>query len=196
MPRGLERFQETGDLHYITSSCYGRQPLLGDARMRDIFVKLLEEVRQRYGFYVIGYVVMPEHIHLLVSEPDRERLHTAMQVLKQRVACAARPFGWKRKSPRFWHTRYYDFNVWSARKRIEKLKYIHRNPVARGLVERPDQWPWSSYRHYAFAEFGPVEIESEWTARLRERGKLNLPNLKRDKDGVPVGWSFDDEDEE
>jgi hypothetical protein len=57
-----------------------------------------------------------------------------------------------------WQRRFYDFNVWSKKKRIEKLKYIHRNPVKRGLVTEPEQWAWSSYRSYAFGEPGVVRI--------------------------------------
>ena len=69
-----------------------------------------------------------------------------------------------------WGTgRYHDFNVWSERKRIEKLRYIHRNPVRRGLVGNPEDWEWSSYRHYLTGKAGVVEIESHWTARARER---------------------------
>ena len=52
---------------------------------------------------------------------------------------------------------------------VEKLKYLHRNPVVRGLVACPEDWVWSSFRHYAVGEIGQVEIESEWTARRRER---------------------------
>ncbi len=63
---------------------------------------------------------------------------------------------------------YYDFNVWSERKFVEKLRYIHRNPVTRGLVARPEDWRWSYFRHYAQGETGVVEIESQWTARKRE----------------------------
>jgi putative transposase len=69
----------------------------------------------------------------------------------------------------FWQARYYDFNVWSERKRLEKLNYMHMNPVRRGLVTRPEDWQWSSFRHYATGCEGIVEIESEWTARRRER---------------------------
>jgi putative transposase len=71
--------------------------------------------------------------------------------------------------PRFWQVRYYDFPVWSAAKRIEKLRYIHRNPVKRGLVKRPEDWKWSSFVHYATGIAGTVEIESRWTARRREQ---------------------------
>jgi putative transposase len=63
----------------------------------------------------------------------------------------------------FWQARYYDFNVWSERKFLEKLRYIHWNPVQRGLVAWPDSWKWSSFRHYVSGEPGTVEIESQWT---------------------------------
>jgi len=67
----------------------------------------------------------------------------------------------------FWQARYYDFNVWSEKKRVEKLRYIHRNPVTRGLVKKPEDYPWSSFRHYATGNAGAVEIESQWTAFRR-----------------------------
>src|SRR5579864_6820814 len=69
----------------------------------------------------------------------------------------------------FWQKRYYDRNVRDEREFVEKLRYIHRNPVKAGLCELPEGWPWSSFRHYALREKGIVEIESEWTARDRER---------------------------
>ena len=68
----------------------------------------------------------------------------------------------------FWQKRYYDRNVRDAREFAVKLRYLHRNPVKRGLVKEPGDWKWSSFRHYAFRELGVVEIESEWTARDRE----------------------------
>ncbi len=97
---------------------------------------------------------MPEHVHLLISEPQRETLARALQALKQSVA--RRLIGEQRH---FWQARYYDFNVWTEKKRIEKLRYMQRNPVARGLVERPEDWAWSSYRHYVTGGEGAVEIE-------------------------------------
>jgi putative transposase len=126
----------------VTFSCYGRAPLLGTARARDTFEQILEQTRQWYGFYVSGYVVMPEHVHLLMSEPERAQLSVALQMLKQNVArCLRSPEGGL-----LWQPRYYDFNVWSEAKRIEKLRYLHRNPVKRGLVRSPEDWAWSSFR--------------------------------------------------
>jgi len=127
-------------------------------------------MRQNYEFAIAGYVVMPEHVHLLVSEPEFRPLATALQALKQSVS---RTLALRRPEP-FWQARYYDFNVWSNGKRIEKLKYIHRNPVTRGLVAKPEDWQWSSFRHYATGAAGVVEIESEWTARWREQMGIRL----------------------
>jgi|SRR5208282_4213097 len=165
MPWGLKRYQQAGHLHFITFSCYHRAPLLGTAQARDTFVAALEQVRRWYGFCVVGYVVMPEHVHLLISEPERGGLALALQMLKQRVS-------WKLRGAScnpFWQPRYYDFNVWSERKRMEKLRYLHRNPVNRGLVASPEDWAWSSFRHYVTGEEGVVEVESQWTAKKRER---------------------------
>jgi len=148
MPWGLKRYQQTRHLHFVTFSCYHRAPLLGSGEARDIFVDRFEQACRWYGFYVVGYVVMPEHVHLLVSEPERGRLAVAVQMLKQAVSQKLRRGS---RSP-FWQPRYYDFNVWSEGKRVEKLRYMHRNPVKRGLVERPEDWKWSSFRHYVTGE--------------------------------------------
>jgi putative transposase len=66
MPRGLQRFYGAHHLHFITCSCYRRCPTLGTAEARNTLLSVFEEVRQRYRFVVVGYVVMPEHIHLLI----------------------------------------------------------------------------------------------------------------------------------
>jgi putative transposase len=165
MPWSLKRFQETGQLHLLTFSCYKRRPNFWTVESRATFELSLERVREHYKLCVFGYVVMPEHIHLLVSEPDGGRLAQAMQSLKQGVARRLA----LRAPDSFWQARYYDFNVWSERKFVEKLRYIHRNPVARGLVAEPADWPWSSFRHYLSGEVGVVEIESQWTGRKREQ---------------------------
>jgi putative transposase len=168
MPWSLTRYQHTGDLHFVTFSCYRRQPLLGpDAR--SLFETAVERTRLGYQFFVTGYVVMPEHVHLLVSEPRRSTLASAIQALKQSVA--RRLVG---PDEHFWQKRYYDFNVRTENKCAEKLRYMHGNPVTRGLVERPEDWAWSSLRHYLTGEAAVVEIESHWTARRREQMGMSL----------------------
>jgi putative transposase len=160
--QGLVRYQKSGDLHFVTFSCYQRRQYLGTPTARDRFEVALEEMRRRYEFFVSGYVVMPEHVHVLVSEPKKVNLATALQALKLSVM---------RKSEErpFWQARYYDFNVFTTKKRVEKLNYMHENPVARGLVGFAENWPWSSARHYLTGHCGVVEIESSWTAARRER---------------------------
>src|SRR5436309_344566 len=158
---------------------------------------------------------MPEHVHVLLSEPQQDTLADALKSLKQGVSRrlisksttdapiepdvrlsrnvqssedqtggpfkpsfglsgdfqmrTAPPPHVALRNPHFWQKRYYDFNIRNYPQFVEKLRYIHRNPVRAGLCERPEDWHWSSFRHYATGCEGRVEIESEWTARKRER---------------------------
>ena len=166
MPYRLKRYHESKQTHFVTFSCYHRLQKLADARLRDLFPACLERTRRRYGFRLFGYVVMPEHVHLLVSEPDIETLATAIQALKVSFVRCSEELRGDETGP-FWQKRYYDHNVRTYQSFVGKLRYIHRNPVKRGLCATPIQWPWSSFRHYATGEVGPVEIESEWTAKRR-----------------------------
>ena len=172
------RYYGTNELHFITCSCYRRQAWLASPQRRDLFLAVFEEVRRRYGFVVVGYVVMPDHIHLLISEPEKGDPSRVMQAIKQgfsrrvlksvrkrRVAAQLELFAVG--SEHVWQRRFYDFNVWTARKRIEKLRYLHRNPVVRGLVQEPEEWPWSSYRSYAFGEEGSVQINQWGEAKMK-----------------------------
>ncbi|MDQ2925426.1 MAG: transposase, partial [Acidobacteriota bacterium] len=140
MPSHLKRYQTQGDDHFITFSCYRRLPYLDNDNSRIIFEEVLEHVRQKHQFFVFGYVLMPEHVHLLLSEPKNYPLATTMSVIKTEISKQL-----KGDRTQFWQTRYYDFNVLTHPRHTEKLKYIHRNPVARGLVERPEDWNWSSF---------------------------------------------------
>ena len=113
---------------------------------------------------------MPEHVHLLVNEPKDATLADAIHFLKLSFAKRLRTRKRATESNAFWQKRYYDRNVRDAAEFTVKLRYLHRNPVKRGLVKEPADWKWSSFRHYALREIGIVEIESEWTARDRETG--------------------------
>ena len=163
MTQRLRRRYGLGQLHFITCSCYRRLPLLGTEQARHLFLKILTEVRARYDFALLGYVVMPEHIHLLISEPNVGTPSTVMQVLKLRVSRAMHRRGRRPRSEQqilldvapvpkhqpFWQRRFYDFNVWSSNKKNEKMNYMHFNPVKRGLVTHPKDWLWSSNSFYS-----------------------------------------------
>jgi putative transposase len=106
-----------------------------------------------------------------LGELQQRTLADALKSLKQGVS--RRLIG---DAEHFWQKRYYDLNIRDYPQFVEKLRYIHRNPVKAGLCERPEDWEWSSFRHYATGCEGRVEIESEWTARKRERaaGRLSV----------------------
>jgi len=151
MVLGLERHHQAGDAHFVTFSCFHRLGYLETPAARDLFSETLARTSYRYQFEVKGYVVMPEHVHLLLSEPGKGLLSVGLQALKISVSKQA-------KERPFWQARYYDFNVFTEEKRIEKLDYMHWNPVKRGLVEKPEDWPWSSSRYYQTGEQGRVRI--------------------------------------
>ena len=217
MPWGLTRFHHSGQSHFVTFCCYHRSPLFTTDASRRIFESALERVRRSFRLQVYGYVVMPEHVHLLLSEPQQEgapskpdggplkpgvglsgdegapfkpafglsghvpTLADALKSLKQGVSrrligdLPLKPKPGLNGAPQhFWQKRYYDFNIRDYAQFVEKLRYIHRNPVKRGLCDRPEDWPWSSFRHYATGAEGRIEIESEWTARKRERAAGRL----------------------
>ena len=175
MPSQLKRYYGKGDLHFVTFSCYRRLPLLGTKHARNLFVHELEKVRNEMGFRLIGYVVMPEHVHLLMSEPVKGTPSTVLQKLKLRVSLRMRkpsgvddaeqsqlPLEVEGVLPKaFWQPRFYDFNVHTIGKKKEKLNYMHANPLVRGLVEHPKDWPWSSWSFYMKEEAGLVSIDLE-----------------------------------
>jgi len=252
MPWGLRRYYGTGGLHFITCSCYQRRQLLDTAERRDLLLEILERMRLRYRFVVVGYVVMPEHFHLLISEPEVGTPSTVMQAIKlgfvRRVfphpsfgkvgdskdptsrAKSAREMGhplecfysgrvgdskiptsraknarkmehpglsdmghpgvsnggYPGVSSHFWQRRFYDFNLWSQRKEVEKLHYMHRNPVERGLVERPEDWRWSSFRAYACGEVGPILV-NDWS--LWEHGSARGSLRIRSENSPPFDFA-------
>ena len=169
MPWSLKRYYGNGSLHFITWSCYPRRPLLDTEQARDLLLTVLELMRERYRFGVVGYVVMPEHVHILISEPQIGDPSVVVQAVK--LGFTQRWRANRGVSGQFWQRRFYDFNVWSQRKEVEKLKYMHRNPVVRGLVEKPDDWRWSSYRSYADGENGLVRINDWrwWEKKIRDK---------------------------
>ena len=160
MPWGLKRYYGTGALHFITWSCYRRKPLLGNPARRDL---LLDRPRVDASSLSFCRDRIRGHARTrtpLISEPwigDPSKIIQAVKLsVSRRLAIAGEFCG------RFWQSRFYDFNLWSQQKEVEKLKYMHRNPVVRGLVASPEDWRWSSYRSYAYGEAGLVRI-NDWT---------------------------------
>ena len=174
MPQGLKRYSGWSHLPFLTFRCYRRLPLLRAARARNLFVRELARVRTEYAFALVGYVVMPEHMHLLIAEPRKGNPSTVLKMWKQRVSRKMRK---KRRGPKnspwqlsfaefgggelrqFWQARFYDFNVYSEKKKREKLHYMHANPVLRKLVKHPRDWPWSSWSGYMKDREGSIAVD-------------------------------------
>lgn len=144
MPTGLRRITGYGDLHFVNFACFHRRANLATADARNIALRHLGAVREEYEFALLGYVFMPEHVHLLMSEPANVPPSRVVQVFKERVADEI--FG--RAAGQFWQRRYFDFNVHTTAKLKQKLHYMHENPVMARLVKHPGDWPWSSWSYY------------------------------------------------
>lgn len=180
MPR-QRHYYGLNHLHFITASTYRRANLFESERFRCHFLSTLAELRLEMDFKIIGYVLMPDHFHLLVWPSQRADPSRIIQSLKERTARFIlknlqenRQSLWCRKmldrltlpstihlhGPfRVWQRRFYDLNVWSEKKRREKLDYMHGNPVKRGLAASPDQWPWSSFRFYFLGDDSLLRID-------------------------------------
>jgi putative transposase len=163
MPYDLKRFQQAEALHFITFSCFHRLPFLDTPEPKNIFETILEQTRARHQARIYAYVLMPEHVHLLINEPPSIVLAQFLKAVKQITSRKL-----KAQREKFWEQRYFDSNVHGEEARSNVIRYIHRNPVKRGLVAAPGDYIWSSFNHYATGVRGAVEIESEWTTRLRD----------------------------
>src|SRR5579864_1426609 len=138
MARKLIRIYGRGHLHFITFSCYRRVPFLRSVRARNVFVQILGQVRDRYEFSLVGYVVMPDYVHLLIAKPAKGTPSTVIQVLKQRVSRRLRRNkrafagqlnlnfeSGEPSQPRMWQRRFYGFNVWSLKESRKAPLHAH-----------------------------------------------------------------------
>jgi len=164
-------------VHYVTFSCYRRLPLLGVSAIRDVFVDALARARKRHGFKLLAWVVMPEHVHLmLVPTADKgggSPLSSILIAIKKPVASAAlnrwKKLRWSglasitdsKGRARFWQSGGgFDRNVRDLSELGREVVYIHQNPVERGLAARSTGWAWSSARWYAGWEDQPAQPDS------------------------------------
>jgi len=154
-------YDDDGDSHFITFSCNGRRKLLNQDRCKRIVISKLESTRGAYDGLCFGFVIMPEHVHVLIRFREKGQLSLFKQEWKRQSSVALVEHFTKTNNPvlqyvtdsdghhQMWIPKQHDFNVWSRKKAVEKLEYMHRNPVERGLCEQPEDWPFSSARWYA-----------------------------------------------
>ncbi len=140
MPYGLHRYQQAETLHFITFSCFHRLPYLAAPAAKNLVQAVLEQTRARHQARIYAYVLMPEHVHLLMNEPPRILVAQLLKVLKQNTSRHL-----KGERDQFWQTRDYDANISGEDERTGVIRYIHRNPVKRELVTKPEDYPWTVF---------------------------------------------------
>ncbi len=157
---------DPGHAHELTFSCYKGLPLLGRDRTRQWFIEALDRARTKHSLEMWAFVIMPEHVHLLLlPQPAEYRMAAILQAIKQPVACRAIDYlrthhaAWleklrvNRRSARaiyhFWQPGGgCDRNLTNAAIAWQSVEYMHNNPVRRGLAKHPTDWAWSSARWY------------------------------------------------
>jgi putative transposase len=170
----LRHFDHLNTARFITFSSYHRYRLLTDSTVILVFLSELTALRARYRLRLFGYVVMPEHVHLVLHPPNGVELGRIVGELKSRSARKMLPLLRAHSGRRlerlvtgqgessrlvFWQARCYDHNCRTAKAVREKIEYCHRNPVVRGLVSEPGDWLWSSYNWYAGAREVPLTMD-------------------------------------
>jgi putative transposase len=166
-----------GHAHELTFSCFHRLPFLNRDRTRQWFIEAMENARRRLHLLLWGYVIMPEHVHILLYPQERDYqirlIRTALKVPVQRKAlrylrenAAGFLARLRDEQPngevhyRFWQRGGgYDRNVTDPATLLTMIEYIHANPVRHGLVADPTDWPWSSARFYAGATDVPIRMD-------------------------------------
>jgi len=178
-----KRYNEPGDAHELTFSCFKRRPFLSKDRTRRWLAEAIAKARAKHGFHLWGYVFMPEHAHLLIWPPDPQyAIENILKSIKQSVARRAlihlrrhNPSGLKRlatgqrgKPYRFWMPGGgYDRNIVKLGTVGNALKYIHNNPVRRGLAPVAEEWHWSSAREWEEPGTGQISVDSQSFPLLR-----------------------------
>lgn len=159
----LRHYDNDGRARFVTFSTHRRLPILTNSRFRQVVVDSIAEIRTSFGFRLIGYVIMPEHVHLVLIPAAEMKLGHVIGEIKRISSKQIHKFllqGENNLLPsltikrngvyRFalWQRRCYDHNCRSVESLWEKVNYCHNNPVKRGLVGEPGEWEWSSYRWY------------------------------------------------
>jgi putative transposase len=161
MPR-LKHYDHEGTARFVTFGCFRALRFIDDESAKRIFIEELDRLRVKHSFRILGYVIMPEHVHLVLHPPEGMPLGLVVRELK---SCSAKRYfalsGPVRPGERrvFWQRRCYGHNCRTPETTVEKIRYCHNNPVRRGLVSELGEWGWSSYGCYHGADDVPLRID-------------------------------------
>ncbi len=157
MSKGQPQVYGKGHLHFITCRFFRHEPKFSVEKHRDLFVQLLEELRLKFRFKVVGYVVMPDHFDLLMAEPEIDTVANSIEMLRKRYG--RRYNNSARSVDQVWETRYADTHIYDQARIEERLRFMHEQPVKAGLVASPTEWEWSSARSYKGMDEGVVTVD-------------------------------------
>jgi len=154
------RYNEPGHAHSLTFSCTGRRPLLASDSAKQLLIESLGAARQRYRFDIWAYVIMPEHVHLLIWPREQDySISEILRAIKRPMSFRAHQEGLIGE-PGFWLPGGgYDRNLFLPQAVHEEVEYIHANPVRRGLCDRPTDWRYSSAAFWAGHEDVPLKMD-------------------------------------
>jgi putative transposase len=160
MPK-LKHYDNLGTARFVTFCCYHLAPYLNDRLTCQLLIKHIDDARFKHGFKLMGYVIMPEHVHLVMLPPDDMKLGLVIREIKSLMA---REYFAPKKTAAseeriFWQKRCYDHNCRSDNSAREKINYCHNNPVKRGLAQEPGNFEWSSYNWYAGKRDVPLAMD-------------------------------------
>jgi putative transposase len=160
MPR-LKHYDSLGTARFVTFCCHHFDPYLLDPLACQILAMQIDAARAKHQFRLIGYVIMPEHVHLLLWPPDDMKLGLVIGEIKSRMARDYfASIGNESPGRRvFWLKRCYDHNCRCTDVVVEKLNYCHNNPVTRGLVASPRDYTWSSFNWYEGRTDVPLQMD-------------------------------------
>ena len=159
----LKHYDDLGTVRFVTFSCYRRLPSLNHPGAKEIFIEELGRARAKHGFRILGYVLMPEHVHLVMFPLDGMKLGLVIGEVKSRSArryFATAHIGSPGTRQVFWQRRCYDHNCRTPQTVGEKIEYCHNNPVKRGLVSEPSEWKYSSYNWYQGRRDVPLMMDA------------------------------------
>jgi putative transposase len=159
----LKHWDDLGTARFVTFSCYYRLPSLNHPGAKEIIIEELDRARAKHGFRLLGYVLMPDHVHLVLFPPEGMKLGLVIREIKSRSArryFAAVRIGPPGATRVFWQRRCYDHNCRMPETVREKIQYCHNNPVKRGLVSEPSEWDWSSYNWYQGRKDVPLMMDA------------------------------------
>ena len=161
MPK-LKHFDNLGTVRFVTFGCFRQGRDLSDPRARELLIKHIDEARKKHGFKLLGYVIMPEHVHMVLLPPDGVKLGLVIREIKSKMAREyfALTMSEVQGTRAFWQKRCYDHNCRSSETVWEKIEYCHNNPARRGLVQAPGEYKWSSYAWYQGQADVPLAIDA------------------------------------